>query len=390
MSDVIIHKCPNCDGPLLFDPKDQNFHCEYCLSRFSVTDIEKFEAKKAEKKQDTLAKDSSSSIDAPVENLNLEPPERNSTSEHYATDTHKESDDDAYMELFNCPSCGAEIVTEATTAATYCYYCHNPVVLAGRISGEFLPESVLPFAIEKEEAIDSFLNWAQKKKFIPKDFFDKSQVEKLTGVYFPYWIVDADLSGDLSANANSISVWRVGDYEYTQTKKFKLYRKGKISLTALVKNALKKNAKVKMVESVQPFPLEQSQPFHSQFLAGFQAEKRDIEISELNQELSSELKGYGNDLLEDTISGYSTVYNKQSHLQIDKQQQRYVLLPVWLVTYNNQQDASENPKPYYYAMNGATGKVSGKLPINTFKLTLFSLSMGILALIAVLIGGYFI
>lgn len=390
MSDVIIHKCPNCDGPLLFDPKDQNFHCEYCLSRFSVTDIEKFEAEKSEKNQENLNVNSKLRDDKSEDKLTASATEPSPTHEQQATDTQKTASDDTVMELFNCPSCGAEIVTEATTAATYCYYCHNPVVLAGRLSGDFLPESVLPFSIEKEEAIESFLNWAQKKKFIPKDFFDKSQVEKLTGVYFPYWIVDADLSGDLSANANSISVWRVGDYEYTQTKKFKLYRKGKMSLTALVKNALQKNAKVKMVESVQPFPLENSQPFHSQFLAGFQAEKRDIEMNELEPELTSELKSYANELLEDTISGYSTIYNKQSQLRIDEKKQRYVLLPVWLVTYNNQKGVTDNTKPYYYAMNGVTGKVSGKLPINTLKLTLFSLSIGVLALIAVLIGGYFI
>ena len=31
--------------------------------------------------------------------------------------------------VYICPSCGAEVVTDATTAATFCYYCHNPVVL---------------------------------------------------------------------------------------------------------------------------------------------------------------------------------------------------------------------------------------------------------------------
>ena len=67
------------------------------------------------------------------------------------------------MELFLCPSCGAEIVTDATTAATYCYYCHNPVVLSGRLSGEFLPNKVLPFAIEKEEAIKQFLAETSEK-----------------------------------------------------------------------------------------------------------------------------------------------------------------------------------------------------------------------------------
>ena len=31
-----------------------------------------------------------------------------------------------------CPSCGAQLMTTGTTAATYCYYCHNPVTVGGR------------------------------------------------------------------------------------------------------------------------------------------------------------------------------------------------------------------------------------------------------------------
>ena len=38
--------------------------------------------------------------------------------------------------VYICPSCGAEVVTDATTAATFCYYCHNPVVLSGKLSGD--------------------------------------------------------------------------------------------------------------------------------------------------------------------------------------------------------------------------------------------------------------
>ncbi len=37
--------------------------------------------------------------------------------------------------VYICPSCGAEVVTDATTAATFCYYCHNPVVLSEKLTG---------------------------------------------------------------------------------------------------------------------------------------------------------------------------------------------------------------------------------------------------------------
>lgn len=44
-SQVLTHKCPNCGGPLLFEPKNQKFHCEYCGSRFTEQEVSDFEAK---------------------------------------------------------------------------------------------------------------------------------------------------------------------------------------------------------------------------------------------------------------------------------------------------------------------------------------------------------
>lgn len=377
MSEVISHKCPNCDGPLLFDPKTQKFHCEYCLSVFTEPEVEAYEKKLADlgQRNDSVTKPETTVV----------PP---------GPDAHSETDqpipEDQPMDLFSCPSCGAEIVTDTTTAATYCYYCHNPVVLTGRVSGKFLPQSVLPFAIEKDEAVTQFLAWARKKKFIPKDFFNKDQVEMLTGIYFPYWVVDAKLSGSLRANANSVTVWRTGDYEYTQTKKYRVYREGNMTFKELVKNALQKNAKVKMVESVQPFPMEKAVPFKTQYLSGFQAEKRDLEFETLQQDIHNELKQYSSHLLQDTISGYTTVYNNQVNLDLDGETHQYVLLPVWLLTYRNDNGTDDAKKLYYFAMNGQSGKLSGKLPVDKTKLTLFSLGIGVAVFLLVLLGGYFI
>ena len=129
MADVLTHHCPNCGGPLTFNPSDQKFHCDYCLSIFTVEDIEKFEAKEAAPAADGVTE---------------------------TTTVKEESTDD--VDLFLCPSCGAQIVTDHTTAATYCYFCHNPVVLSGRLTGEFLPNKVLPFKkYEEEDLILDFM-----------------------------------------------------------------------------------------------------------------------------------------------------------------------------------------------------------------------------------------
>ena len=372
MSEVVTHKCPNCDGPLLFNPADQNFICEYCLSTFTEPEVLAFEKQQAP-------------VAGPL--AEARPKEKPAPSVSASATTTAE---EAEMELFLCPSCGAEIVTELTTAATYCYYCHNPVVLQGRISGAFLPDKILPFKIEKEEAISRFLEWTRTKKFIPKDFFNQAQIEKLTGVYFPYWVVDAELEGTLQASATNVRVWRAGNYEYTQTSRYRIARGGALSFRDFIKNALSKNAKVKMVESVLPFALAEAVPFSSQYLAGFQAEKRDLELNDLQGEIKQELTNYSQELLQDTVSHYTSIYDKQGSVKLNKQESHYVLLPVWLLTYKNDQGTDEQEKLYYYAMNGRNGQISGKLPIERKRLSAYALGIGLLVLAIALIGGYFI
>ena len=48
---------------------------------------------------------------------------------------------------------GTKEVLNENTAADFCYYCHNPVVLSGRLSGALAPSKIVPFKYSKEEAI---------------------------------------------------------------------------------------------------------------------------------------------------------------------------------------------------------------------------------------------
>ncbi|OJG67388.1 hypothetical protein RV09_GL002604 [Enterococcus moraviensis] len=386
MTDTFTHKCPNCGGPLLFDPKDQKFHCEYCLSVYTENEVTAYEKAQREAHiEEDIGQTSEPELTFTDESqANEMTDENNNTFEE--SDTSDPAADDA-MEVFDCPSCGAQIVTDATTAATYCYYCHNPVVLAGRLTGKFLPEKVLPFSIEKEEAVEKFLAWTKKKWFIPKDFFNKEQIDKMTGVYFPYWVVDAEVDGQMNGLGTTIRVWRVGDLEYTETKQFDIERRGKISFKELIKNALSKNVQQKMVEAVQPFLLDKAVSFKSQYLAGFQAEKRDIEYETIQKAIHDELEDYSESLLRDTASGYTTLTKLRTDIAFDTEKNNYMLLPIWVVTYRSNE---QSKKVYYYAMNGQTGKVSGILPVSYKRLGLFTLGIFATILAIFLIGGWFI
>lgn len=335
---TVTYKCPNCDGELLFDPNVQKFVCPYCKSDFVETDL-------ASPPVDEKAAAEGESV------------------------------------LYSCPSCGAEIVTDETTAATQCFYCHNPVVLKGRLDGAYRPQKLIPFAFDREEAVRRFLAWTKKKWFVPKYFFQKEQIETLTGVYFPHWLIDCDLTASMDAHAERVRVWRTGNTEYIETSHYRLERKANIHFEDVVKAALKKSDRA-LVESVQPYDSKNLIPFSMPYLSGFFAEKRDIERTELQSEVEQEVKGYCRSLLTDTMSSYSNIRPSSEQITPLQENWDYTLLPVWTLTYQG-----KDGKLYYYAMNGQNGQTFGKLPLNKAKL--FAVAAAVFAAVfgLTLLGG---
>lgn len=352
---TVNYTCPSCGAPLTFNPDKQMFCCEYCLSEFSDKYIQDYYSK-AESK-------------ASEEEVREEKAKQN---------TKEEQAEEAVV--YTCPSCGAEVITTATTAATTCFYCQNPVVLGGRLSGEYLPDRVVPFELSKEKAIDKFMEMCKKKWFLPKFFADKKNFEKMTGVYFPYWYVDKQLQADMTATGKKVSTWRDRNREYTETKIYDVYRSGDIIINNVFERALKGEDR-KVLQSVHPYDLSKAKKFAMSYLSGFQAEKRDLEKNDVSDTLNNRVSGYAKTLLEGSMGGYTSVNPKSYHEKTDLESWSYTLLPVWMITYKH------NGKIFPYAVNGQTGKTYGKLPVSFGKLALFSLFVAVVAFILCFLGG---
>lgn len=82
---------------------------------------------------------------------------------------------------------------------------------------------------------------------------------------------------------------------------------------------------------------------------------------------------------------YSVVTGKQSSFSIKSEQYAYMLLPVWLLTYK----ALDGAK-YYFAMNGQTGEIHGRLPVDMVKLSAFAGALGGSLFVIVLALLYFL
>ena len=360
---VISFKCPNCDGELIFDPATQKYKCEYCISTFTQEELDNMEREESTEKQ-------LGAFSGYTQDLN------GSNAEVSGENINRQED----AVMYTCPSCGAEIITDATTAATFCYYCHNPVILGGRLSGEYLPDKIIPFEITREHAVERFLEYVGKKKFIPRAFFSKQQIESITGVYFPYWNYSAKLDNEMQGEARNIRSWTAGNIRYTETKYYHVRREGTVSLTNMTENALQK-ANADLTRGVMPYDFDKMRDFNMGYLSGFMAEKRDIEVASLEQQMQEKAKSYAYNMMKNTIQ-YGTVNIQNSKTQFCGEDWAYCLLPVWTITYKG-----SDGKIYYYSMNGQTGEICGELPVDNRKLALVSGGISVAIFILGLIGG---
>lgn len=359
---TVNYKCPNCAGPLKFNPDKQMFSCEYCMSDFEEKVIQDMYAQKEQKE----------SSEERAENKAKERAEESKETGGSA----KEED----AVVYTCPSCGAEVVTTASTAATTCFYCQNPVVLGGRLSGEYKPDRVVPFALTKEKAIEKFLDMCKRKWFLPKDFSSKKQFEKLTGVYFPYWYVDTQRQASMIARGEKIRTWRSGNKRYTETSTYRLVRGGNLIVKNVFERALKSQDR-DMLQCVHPFDLQQARPFAMSYLSGFQAEKRDIEKTEINDAVESRIQEYCRELLKDSMDGYTGIVTENYNDVTDLESWNYTLLPVWVVTYKYKNEI------YPFAINGQTGKTYGKLPTSKGRLAILFAAVTLAVILICFLGG---
>lgn len=342
--EAVQYKCPNCGGGLIFDAQKQDFICEYCDSVFKEEDFFKKDEKLVTDKADV----------------------------QQAEETFENA------VLYVCPSCGAEVVTDETTAATTCYYCSNPVVLSGKLSGELKPDMIVPFKIDKKGAIDKFKEMCGKKKFLPENFVSESRLEEIKGVYFPYWYVDCETKGTLNAKSRHVRSWVVGDLKHTETTVKGHFRQGEMQIRNMPEAALKNKDK-DILKYVCPFSSSDLVPFSMSYLSGYFAERRNVEIKEIENEVDNKIKQFSTERLKDSVNEVN-VSVTDSLINIGEKSWRYNLLPVWVLSYKHKD------KNYIYALNGQTGKVYGELPVCNKKLgALFAgVAAGISALLMIM------
>ena len=100
-------KCPNCNGTLYFNIKEQKLKCRHCSAVFDVDDY----------------------------------CQNNAADEIWFEDAR----------FYTCKNCGAELICDDSEAVVYCNYCGSEQLRESEMQGVNEPKKIIPFKISKDK-----------------------------------------------------------------------------------------------------------------------------------------------------------------------------------------------------------------------------------------------
>ena len=327
-------KCPGCGGNLIFDVEIGSLICRSCGNLYNPSTMEMNGS------------------------LGIENPEQ-----EYGVNDEIDYQDKGNKKIV-CNSCGSQIVTDANTAATICPFCGSPTLVTRRLTRQFRPDALIPFTITKEQAKKAYYDHVTSVRHVPKAFSSKATIDKMTGIYVPFWLVSADVKMDIGGWTHTV----MDGSKYYDPLKQEANRNHSVDIPvdgtvefSLANVPFDGSRKIsdRLMEACEPFDLSKLVPYNASYLSGWLAEKYDSQPKDMYERIKNRLDIYCHEVAEKVNFEDTDAFTyNSSYTSIDYKNYRviYCLLPIWFLNINY------NDRRYQYAVNGQTGEASGQAP----------------------------
>lgn len=285
--------------------------------------------------------------------------------------------------LLRCETCRAEIEIPDEISASHCEFCRSPLVIPLHDTEDhYHPESLIPFAIDRSSAERAFARWLQSLWLRPRSLRSGASLQKLHGVYLPYWAFGCEVTTRWTADAGYTHYEVVrrqtpqgpNDARVPHTRwqpcsgsRHDRYTDHLICASRGLASTLHGD--------VQRFDTSGLLPYSSEYVLGFSAERYAVELREAWQQAKSALGTEQTSRCLLDIPG-DTQRDVRTNHQFQAVQFKYVLLPMWIAAYEYQ------GKVHHFLVNGQTGEVEGTAPRSALKIALLVLTVVILIALA--------
>ncbi len=353
--------CKNCGSDLVYSPASQDLLCRSCGHHYPVDTsfepIKEYDFNQAVQELSRLRHNSGES----------------------GLDNHE-------ITTIQCPSCGAEFSFKENEHAGNCLYCETPIIASTEHARFIEPRSLLPFSIQKKQAIEIYNKWIGSRWFAPSALKSHSKRnDKLVGIYLPYWTYDSQTysqyRGQRGITYYDRQVYSTVENGRSVTRTRTVSRIRWTPVSGRVNRhfddvliGATKTLPRTIINHLQPWDLDNLVPYSEEYISGFRSELYQVTVDQgfLQAENIMENKirqsiryDIGGD--HQRISAVSTQHSDTSF--------KHILLPVWSAAFKYR------GKTFRYVINGRNGTIQGERPYSFVKIAL-----AVLAAIIILIG----
>lgn len=354
----MIYQCRNCGGALRFDVESATMVCDHCMSFFAPEEVN-FQAEEntdmgqdatvsQEKSmgQSDLAQNAVVDVASNAGGMGAASVGESETASALAKE-YDLPDDDDFMEcnVYRCTACGGELITNELESSTFCAYCGQPTIVYDRVSKELKPKYIIPFAVTKQQAENVMRRKLNKGLFVPKEI-KNFEVERLRGIYIPYWLCDM--------HYHDQQCWSGEVKSGKSTVKRYFYREAETIFEQMTLDASER-LNDESSQRLEPFHMEGLKPFASSYMSGFYADRYDVSSTDIKRVAINRAKNLFDAEVEKSIKASSTKLISFGPT-MDIRKLDYAMLPAWFLTFRYEGE------PYTFLINGQTGKVVGGVP----------------------------
>ncbi len=290
----------------------------------------------------------------------------------------------------HCGACGSEVTFQPPEVAGTCPFCASAIVAQPKAADPLVaPDAVLPAKVSKQQAQGEVKSWLSSRWFAPNALKTMAHQEGINGVYLPFWSYDAETASDYTGERGEHY------YEtetYTDDKGNRCTREvqrtrwypasGHVDLSFHdVLIAASRSVQEAKLNALQPWGLEALCAYEPGYLAGFKAQRYQVELADAYGEakdvMASEIReasrrDIGGD--EQRVLSVNTNYSNVGF--------RHLLLPVWIGAYRFQN------KAYQVVVNATTGQVQGERPYSAIKIALLVIVIIIVLILFSMLSGH--
>jgi hypothetical protein len=285
-----------------------------------------------------------------------------------------------------CRSCDAVSVFDAGRVGQNCDFCGSPALVDyEEIKAPIRPQSLLPFKIAESHVREQIRKWYASKWLAPNRLERMALMDRIRGVYIPYWTFDAHVVCPWQAEA--------GHYYYTtetyrdnrgrhQTRQVRHVRWEPAS--GEVRHFFDdepvpgtQGVSHRLLQQVQPFPTAELVPYDPAFLSGFVVEHYQLVLLDASKHSEASMTRQLYDMCAAEVPG-DTHRNLNIQPSFSARTFKHILVPVWLLSY------TYGNRPWQVIVNGYTGEIAGEYPKSPWKIALLVIAIAIVVLFVVM------